>query len=78
MRKIKVSSHIGEVMLKPGEIPWNVPNWHVHTPYGCGPYLIHYSFYEKMGEEFIGVDYFIEGKWCRRWTNYPRFEWKHL
>lgn len=71
----KSAFRIAEVMVQPGEIPWGQPGWFSEeTPDEDGPYVIHYTW-EAGGMEFIGVDYFIEGKWCRRWTEYPHFEW---
>jgi hypothetical protein len=71
------TSRITEVMAQPGELSWGAPGWSsTDTPSEDGPYVIHYSWGD--GHEFVGVDYFVNGRWERRWCDYPRFEWLEL
>jgi len=65
----------GEIMAQPGDLSWGAPGWNSQDqPVVEGFYVIHYAW-EPEGPEFIGIDYFTEGRWGRRWTEYPRFEW---
>lgn len=67
--------YIQEVMAKSGDLLWGAPGWYsTGVPDEEGPYIIHYSWGDD-GSEFVGIDYFIDGRWGRRWTEYPRFEW---
>lgn len=65
---------IAEVMAQSGELSWGAPGWYSNSPKEEGPYVIHYAWDEK-GPEFIGVDYWNNGRWERRWCEYERFEW---
>lgn len=69
---------IPEVRAMPGELSWGAPGWSsTDIPSEEGPYVVHYAW-EEGGPEFVGVDYFVNGRWGRRWTEYPKFEWCEL